>query len=450
MGVFFGTDGLRGRAITELSPDIARICGNSLASFKEKSKILIGTDTRKSCDLLAVSFAEGAMLAGGDVCYIGVCPTAGVSYLTKEFGFDYGVVISASHNPVEFNGIKIFDHNGKKLGDKKELELEKRFLSEKKETFASVGSFTYDSELVFKYVDFLIKSAKDEYAEFENEKRLKIVIDCSNGSASKISSEVFKKLGANVVSINDCPNGLNINNDCGSLHILGLKQKVFKENADIGFAYDGDSDRLIAVDEKGKIVDGDMIVYILAKHYKESERLSNLSVVGTKHTNMGVEKALNEIGIKLLRADIGDKYVSEMLEKNGLVIGGEQSGHVFVLDKLQTGDGILNSILLYLICLKENKKLSELSNIKKFHQSNINVRVQNKQQIMESKELKKEIKSAESKLGEYGRVMVRASGTESVIRIMTELENEEIAEFVAESLERTIRKIDSRGGLCVE
>ena len=448
MGVFFGTDGLRGLSITELSTDLVYRCANALANIKNNAKILIATDTRKTNDLFSTSFASGAISAGANVVYIGVCPTAGVSYLTKLLNFDYGVVISASHNPAEYNGIKIFDNLGKKINEKIEQQIEKNMLILKQISFDKVGSFCYEKNLVKKYIDFLINSAKKELDNTQL-KGLKIVLDCSNGSAFNIAPKIFKKLGAEIAVIGTSPNGTNINKNCGSLNINVLKNAVKKSGADIGFAYDGDSDRLIAVSPNERVVDGDQIIYIFAKYYKEKNKLNKNIVVGTKHTNMGVEKELNKIGIKLIRTDIGDKYVSEMLDKENLIIGGEQSGHIFVRDKLETGDGILNSLILSAIIKNTNKSIVELSDIKLYYQENLNINVKNKQIILNNCKLKQKIDKIEQSLSKQGRVLVRASGTENVIRVMAESKDKEFSKEIANDIKDCIKNINEED-LCVE
>ena len=437
MGVFFGTDGLRGKVNDDLSFDIVYKCGNALGGLYPRSKILIGKDTRLSGTLLTLAFSSGAMNAGIDVTDVGVCPTAGISYLTKLLGYDFGVVISASHNPAEFNGIKIFDSEGLKLSEKRENQIEKRFLKQVVVNYLDIGNYDYKPNLVSLYNNFLINMSS---VKFNN---LKIVLDCSNGASSKIAPAVFKKLGAKVISTNTNPNGININQNCGSLHIDVLKNNVLKYNADLGFAFDGDSDRLIAVDETGKVIDGDMLVYLFACEYKLNGKLLPSTVVGTRHTNMGVEKALNEKGINLIRTDIGDKYVCLKLAEKGLLIGGEQSGHVLVKDKLQTGDGILNAILVAELCEKHNKKLSEFFDLKLYEQVNINVAVNDKMRVINSEDLSREIEVEEKRLGVDGRIMIRVSGTEPYIRVMVESLDANISKITAQHLSLLISQIDN-------
>lgn len=449
MGVFFGTDGLRGEFGKGITPEIAFRCGNALGEMVENCRILIATDSRKTGDLLALSFLSGAISVGANGTFVGILPTAGVSYITKQKGFDYGVVISASHNSAEFNGIKIFNKEGKKIGDAKERELEKKLLKIKTKEFQQIGSFAYDESLKKEYQQFLEQTAREELENGSDFSGMKIVLDTANGASSEIASHVFEELNAKVVCVANEPNGTNINRGVGVMHISNLQKQVLKYGADMGFAFDGDSDRLLAVSKDGKVVDGDQIVYIFARHYKAQGKLNQPVVVGTKHTNMGIEKSLKEFGIGLIRTDVGDKYVSEALEENNLLIGGEQSGHVFVCDKLQTGDGILNALLLTCICANQNQSLEKLAGVKKFHQKNVNVKVENKEKVLQHKETTRAIDDAGKKIG-TGRVMVRASGTEPVIRIMTESENDVLADFVADELEKLIKKIDSRSGLCVE
>lgn len=456
MALFFGTDGLRGEVDKFLKPKLAFRCGNSLANvFKDNAKnkrqqckILLGTDTRGSADMLASAFASGAMSAGADIYFVGVCPTAGIGYLTKFMGYDYGVVISASHNPAKYNGIKIFDKQGDKINEKTITQIEKKLLALKLNTNNNFGRFFESENLKANYESFLIESALNEI-ENKSLKNLKIVLDSSNGAASKIAPKIFKLLGGSVVITHSKPNGKNINKNCGALHIETLKANVLKHGADVGFAFDGDSDRVIAVDENGEVVDGDQIVYILANDYKEKQRLKESGIVCTTHTNLGIEQTLLKQGIKVIRTDVGDKFVSAEMERQGFVIGGEQSGHIFIKDKLQTGDGILAALMLSVIMKNKNKKLSALVCKKLVPQINKNIDVKNKEIIIENQNLKTELEKLKTNF-EGCRLFVRASGTENVIRIMAENESEEKLNFVADRLETMIRKIDSRGGLCVE
>lgn len=437
MGVFFGTDGLRGKVNDDLSYHTAYKCGNALASYcGGMAKILIGTDTRKSASLVTLAFACGAVNGGMSVTSVGVCPTAGVSYLTKKFGYDFGVVISASHNPAEFNGIKIFDNSGVKLGDRREEQIEKLFLKEKAVPFDKLGEFLVKPELVKEYIEFLISSTDVNF------KGTKVVLDCANGASSFVAPEVFKKLGAKVIALSNEPNGLNINQNCGSLNLQNLILAVKKYHADVGFAYDGDSDRVIAVDELGRIVNGDKLIFMFATAYSEQGKLIPPAVVGTRHTNMGVERALERRGISLIRTEIGDKYVSAKLAEENLLIGGEQSGHIILRDKHVTGDGILASIVATSIMIKKGVKFSEFFNFEEYHQANLNVEVSDKIKVINSEKLSKEIEIEEMHFSDDGRIMVRVSGTEPYIRIMVESKSNEKSEAIAEKLEKIVRDID--------
>ena len=444
MGIFFGTDGLRGIVNEELTFDVAYKCGNALGGKNKRCKVLIGRDTRLSGSFIGLAFATGVMNAGGSVVDVGVCPTAGISYLTKELGFDFGVIISASHNPAEFNGIKIVDNNGKKLGDKKEEELEKLFLREFIVPYDQIGTYEYNPRLVLKYEEFLSKSIS---TSLENKT---IVLDCANGASFKIAPAVFRDNKAKIIATFCKPDGLNINKDCGALHVERLKKYVLKYNADMGFAFDGDSDRLIAVDEKGNVLDGDKLVYIFAMDYLAKGKLNKHSVVGTRHTNMGVEQALKEKGINLIRTDIGDKYVSAALIEKDLLIGGEQSGHIIVRDKLGTGDGVLNALHLAEIVASGNKKLSEYVDFELYKQCNINVRVNDKMRIINSAELTNMRDEQERLLGDTGRIMLRVSGTEPYIRVMVETKDEKKSTEVAKLFEELIKELNKEDYICAE
>ncbi len=442
MGLFFGTDGLRGKVNDDLSYDICYKCGNALGS--RYMKILIGRDTRHTGSFVTQSFCVGAMNAGSNVVDVGVCPTAGISYLTKTLGFDYGVVISASHNPAEYNGIKIFDSSGKKLGDKREEELEKNFLRNKITNYCNLGTYEYNPRLIKKYEEFLSNSIQTSL------KGKTIVLDCANGSSFKIAPAVFRDQGAKIIATYCKPDGLNINKNCGSLNIEKLQKYVLKYKADMGFAFDGDSDRVIAVDEKGQIVDGDKIIYLFAMDYMKKGKLSPAEVVGTTHTNMGIEKSLNKKGIKLLRTDIGDKFVGLKLAERGLLIGGEQCGHVFVRDRLTTGDGVLNALLISEICASNNKKLSEFFDFEPYAQCNINVLVAHKVSIINSERLSIEKEKQEKILGDDGRIMIRISGTEPYIRVMVESQNKNLSLGVAKELANVINQINMEFEACAE
>lgn len=441
MGLYFGTDGLRGIFGKTLTLDMAFRVGRAIALEKENSKILVGRDTRKSGEVLSLAFSLGAICEGADIFDTGVCPTAGISYLTNKNGYDFGVVISASHNPSEFNGIKIFNDKGEKIGDLKETEIEKRLFLPLEFNKKNFGKYFVDN-LIKEYEAFLLK-------EKVNLEGLKIVLDCANGASFEIANTVFNKLGADVISINCEPNGENINLGCGATDILKLKQVVVEKKADMGFAFDGDSDRVIAIDEKGNIVDGDMLIYLFAMKYLAEGRLKNNQVVGTAMTNTGIENALKRKGIELLRTNVGDKYVNEILVKNNLLIGGEQCGHIFLKDELATGDGILNAILVAEICKKNNKKLSEFFDLKKHYQVIINIKVKNKNKVLNCKKLINLINNLQNGIKNNIRILVRGSGTEAIIRVMVESENKDVMEICAKEIKEAIEDIDRGNFGCV-
>lgn len=445
MGVFFGTDGLRGKVNDDLSFDIAYKVGNALGKLKPESKVIIGRDTRKTGALLALGVAGGLINTGAEVTDVGVCPTAGIAYLTMSQGYDYGVVISASHNPAEYNGIKIFDKTGKKLGDKIENQLERNFLNGVAVKYSKVGSYNYQPRVAIKYEEFLEKSIANTL------KGKTIVLDCSHGSSYKIAPAVFRANGAKIIATHCKPDGLNINVKCGSLHIERLQKYVLKYKADMGFAFDGDSDRVIAVDEFGNVIDGDKIIYILTKTYLDKGQLNPKIVVGTRHTNMGIEKALNRLGVELIRTDIGDKYVSQKLEEKGLLIGGEQSGHVFIKELLPTGDGVLNALIVADIVARSGKTMSShLEDVKLYHQENLNVRVYDKMRIINSEVLSIATEKEENFLGDDARIMIRVSGTEPYIRIMVEGKEKEVVKESALRLKSVIDTLNKEFDECAE
>lgn len=414
MGIYFGTDGIRGVVNDSLTFDLAYKCGNALTALNCKPKVIIGRDSRISGDLLSLGVSCGVLAGGGSVVDIGVCSTPGIAYITKLLGGDFGVVISASHNPSEYNGIKIFDKYGIKLGDKKEDELERKFIHSINLSSNELGSYEQHFDFVNKYVNYLVSCSKLSF------KDIKIVLDCSNGATYKIAPKVFRKLGAQVFCINCKKDGRNINNNCGSLFPEQLSKCVKKIGADIGIAFDGDGDRIIVVDEKGNIVDGDNIIYILAKEFKGANKLSQNIVVGTRHTNKAIEDKLRDCGITLVRTDIGDKYVCEKMEEMNLSLGGEKSGHIIIRDYLMTGDGVLAGVKLVEIMKKNNKKISQLNDVNLYPQTNIDCVVEDKMRIINSEKLSKIVEIEEKFLGSEYRIMVRVSGTENKIRIMVE------------------------------
>lgn len=429
MGIYFGTDGIRGVVNNDLSFDLMYKCGNALSSLKEKPTILVGRDTRVSGSFVTLGLSAGVIAGGGKIVDVGVIPTAGVAYLTKKLECDFGVVISASHNPPEFNGIKIFDKNGFKLLDEKENEIEKHFIKSKLKDSLSIGVYSYSPSFVNCYINYLVSLGC-------NLQGVKVVIDASNGASFSIAPKVFKKLGAIVFATNCKNNGEKINCNCGSLYPEVLKRNVLKFKADIGFAFDGDADRIIAVDSDGNIFDGDKILYILAKYLNKNCDL----VVGTSQTNMAIEESLNKQNIKLIRADVGDKYVLEQMQKHSAVIGGEQSGHIINLNYSTTGDGVLTAVLICNV-IKKYGALSKLFDVKLYPQTNINVAVTDKLRVINNETLSNAIHFEQEKL-KQGRIMVRASGTEPKIRIMVECKNEKEGRLVAEKIADIVKRIN--------
>ncbi len=441
MGVFFGTDGIRGEFNTKLGLELAMRTGKALASLKSNAKILIGRDTRESGELLAAALALGAASLGAEIYDTQICPSAGISYLTKKLKYDFGVMISASHNPAKFNGIKIFNKNGEKLEEILEIQIEKRLFS----NLFNVEKLGHIKKVDFigEYKDFLIKQKTKLTG-------LKIVLDCANGTASFVAAECFKKLGAEVMSICDKPNGKNINANCGATDLKKIVKYVKKYDADMGFAFDGDSDRVMAVDESGNIVDGDKIIYLFALDYLKNNKLKNCQVVGTVMTNGGIEDALKNKGIELLRADVGDKYVYGKLAENNLLIGGEQSGHIILKDKLVTGDGILNAILLAEICKKENKKLSEFFDFKEYKQLKLDVNVKNENLILKCKKWLNYYENLQNEYKNNIRLLIRESGTEPKIRILAEAKSEENLKKITMKIKKYIEGLDEEFSKCVE
>lgn len=443
MSIFFKSKGIRGKTDDDLTFDLAYKCGNALAAQYPKCRIIIARDTRKSGDLISLAFSGGVLNGGSDVVYIGVCPMAGVSYLTKSLPFDFGVIISASHNTSDFNGITIFDKDGSKLSAEKELKLEKSFFKQVTVNYKNIGNFSYEPRITIKYEKFLSSSIK------ESIKGKTIVLDCANGACYKIAPAVFRDNGAKIISTFCKPNGLNINEGCGSVNIGKLQKYVKKYKADMGFAFDGDGDRVLAVDQNGNVVDGDMLTYMISIYYKEINKLNPLTVVGTDHTNIAIEKALKDNGIDLLRTDIGYKYVDDKINASKLTIGGEQSGHVFIKDKLPVCDGILVALIVASICTRDKRKLSEYFNFKLYNQCNLDVVVEDKEKVINNNLIYKTISEGESKLNK-GRIIVRLSGTEPCIRVMVESSNESMNKKVANNLAEVIKCIDKGENICAE
>ncbi len=437
MGLFFGTDGLRGKVNEDLTQDIAYKIGNALSILKDNPTIIIGSDTRISNTYLTLSVASGAMSGGAKVIDVGVVPTAGIAYITKTIGADFGIVISASHNSGEYNGIKVFNGDGYKLTDKEEEHIERCFIREKINDFPHIGSYVQDFNLSKLYKKYLMQASEHRLDG------MTIVLDGAYGAAHRIAPDVFRKLGANVIAANCVDDGRKINDKCGALYPENLIKRVFRYKADMGFAFDGDADRLIAVDEKGGIIDGDKIIFGLAKYFKNLGVLKKNTAVGTSHTNMAVEDELKKCGIDFIRTDIGDKYVLAKLREMGLSLGGEQSGHVIIKDLATTGDGILTAIIVANMLINEKVSMSKAFDIDLYPQTNKNVVVQDKFRIMNSEELIREITKYNLELEGKGRLMIRASGTEPKIRVMVESRDENVNKEIATAMVNLIKLIDA-------
>lgn len=449
MGRLFGTDGARGIANTEISCELAMKIGRATAMVlgedrtgkSDKLKILIGTDTRKSADMLASAIAAGFCSVGADVLLLGVVPTPAVAFLVKEYSYDAGVMISASHNPCEYNGIKIFRSNGYKLPDALEEKIEAIILDgvlpPPLKIGADVGSITSGKNAIKDYIKHIESTA---VAHFYG---MRIAIDCANGSASETANELFRKLGAECTVINCKPDGANINRDCGSTHIEQLQKFVSENGFDLGLAFDGDADRLLCVDGDGALVDGDKIIAICAKNMKQRGCLNANTAVATVMSNMGLFEFFKNNGINCEKTKVGDRYVLEKMLERGYHIGGEQSGHVIFLDHATTGDGQLTAVQLLNVIRNTGKTLKELaSEIEIFPQVLLNVKVSalGKLRLNEDKDIKIAIEEAEKELGDTGRVLVRASGTEPLVRVMLEGKDSEQIQRLAEQIAEVVRE----------
>ena len=426
MGKPFGTDGIRGVANQyPMTPEMAVTIGRAVAAiFKgddKQSKIVIGKDTRISGDMLEHALTSGVCSMGVDAYLTGILPTPGVAFMTSSIGANAGIVISASHNPYYDNGIKIFKGNGYKLCDEEESQIEKLVFNQ---SIASTSKSVRDTGRVYKmgdavmaYGNFLKQTVSESFCF----KGIKIVMDCSNGATFEVAPAIFTQFGAKVTTLSVTPNGKNINDNCGSQHPENLKEIILKNGAHIGLAFDGDGDRLIAVDEKGTVVTGDQILAVCAKFMKQKGLLKGNQVVSTVMSNMGLGQALKKIGIKHITTAVGDRYVMEKMVSSGAVLGGEDSGHMIFLNYHTTGDGILSALRLIEAMIEESKPLSELCKIMTiFPQVLINVNVVRKPDLKNIPNIKDAIKSVERALGEKGRVVVRYSGTQPMCRIMVE------------------------------
>lgn len=447
MGRLFGTDGVRGIANEELTPVLAMQLGQAGAYVLTKEKehkptLMVGCDTRISGDMLANALMAGACSVGANCVFVGVVPTPAIAYLTKKYKVDAGVVISASHNPVEFNGIKFFDGNGYKLPDEMEDEIEaliqNNMAGVKFPTGSGVGKVKYRTDAREEYINHAIQSVPVEL------KGMKIVVDCAEGASFYTSVEALKELGAEVVAIHNNPDGTNINANCGSTHMEELQARVVYEKANVGLAFDGDADRLLAVDENGRMVDGDQIMSIVGNYMKQKGTLKKDTIVVTVMSNLGFFLMAEKNGITAEQTKVGDRYVLERMREIGASLGGEQSGHLIFLDDNTTGDGLLSALHLLEVMADTGKPLSELSGIMEvLPQALVGAKVANhkKEHYLEYPEIAKAIEEVTAKFAGEGRVLIRPSGTEPLVRVMIEGKDKDMIQGEAERLASLIQDI---------
>ena len=440
MARLFGTDGVRGVANEELTPLLAMQLGQAGAYVLTKEKehkptIMVGCDTRISGDMLANALMAGVCSVGANAVYVGVIPTPAVAYLTRKYKVDAGVVISASHNPVEFNGIKFFDGNGYKLPDEMEDEIEALIKSNMKDvpfpTGSRVGKIKYRTDAREEYINHAVQSVPVDLTG------MKVVIDAAEGASFYTSVEAIKELGAEVIAIHNNPDGTNINANCGSTHMEELQARVVYERANIGLAFDGDADRLLAVDENGNLVDGDQIMAIVGNHMRNQGKLKKDTIVVTVMTNLGFTLMAKEQNLNIETTKVGDRYVLERMKEIGASLGGEQSGHVIFLDENTTGDGLLSALHLLQVLVDTGKPLSELSKIMTvLPQALVNAKVPNhkKDHYMEYPEIASAIAKLEEMFAGEGRVLIRPSGTEPKVRVMIEGKDQALIDAEAKKL----------------
>lgn len=438
MGKYFGTDGFRGEANIDLTVNHAFKVGRFLGHYygrEHKAKIVIGKDTRRSSYMFEYALVAGLTASGADVSLLHVTPTPSVSYVVRSEGFDCGIMISASHNPYYDNGIKIINGSGHKLEANIE-ELIEEYIDSEIDTIPlatreNIGNTTDFSIGRHRYIGYLISLATKSFTN------VKVGLDCANGSASTIAKGVFDALGAKTYVINDKPNGTNINTDCGSTHIEKLQKYVVENGLDVGFAYDGDADRCLAIDEKGNIIDGDLILYLCGVYMKERGELSNNTVVTTIMSNIGLYLALDKKGIQYEKTAVGDKYVYENMMNHSHSLGGEQSGHIIFSKHATTGDGVLTSLKVMEAMLEKKSKLSDLvKEVDIFPQLLTNIRVKSKKDAREDKDVIAAVDRITNTLGKEGRILVRESGTEPVVRVMVEAKTNDLCKkYVDEVIE---------------
>ena len=448
MSRLFGTDGVRGEANTDLKPELAYRLGRAAAlhfgKFSEdKPKILIGRDTRISGEMLESAIVTGICSAGGHAISVGIIPTPGIAYLVKKIHAVAGIVISASHNPFYDNGIKFFGANGYKLPDSVEDEISDIISQiEQNDNFprpvgAKIGEIDVRNDLIQNYQKFVESTTSERFDD------LKIVLDCANGAAYDIMPKILKNLGANLILMGNSPNGININEDCGSTHIENLRLEVLRNRADIGIAHDGDADRCLCIDEKGNLIDGDHILIMCAKLMMEVNALKKNTVVTTVMANIGFRQAIENLGGKFEITTVGDRYVLEKMLAENYNLGGEQSGHIIFTDYSTTGDGLITALQILTAMKKSGKKASELNEMMTtYPQVLINVKVRDKKLVEVNENVKRAIFEGEEELGENGRILVRASGTEPLIRVMAEGPNKIQLDRICNKIAAEIEKLN--------
>ena len=446
MGKLFGTDGVRGVANTELTGQLAYQVGQAGAyvltkETKKQPKILVARDTRISGTMLEAALVAGICSVGAKAISIGVVPTPAVAYLVRELGADAGVMISASHNPVEFNGIKFFNGEGYKLRDELEEEIENLILARSESiplpTGEEIGTWEMDHSVIDKYIDFVCNTISGDL------KGLKVLVDCANGAASEVAPIALERLGAEVELIHHKPSGININRMCGSTHMNDLQSQVVGRKVQAGIAFDGDADRCLAVDEKGELIDGDQILSIVGLDMKKRGILKGDTIVATVMSNLGLTIMSKEEGVNLIQTRVGDRYVLEKMLKHGYNLGGEQSGHVIFLDYNTTGDGLITAIQLLYVMKKTGMPLSELKKCMQiFPQVLVNAKVknENKHAYNEDPEIQEQINALEARFNGEGRVLIRPSGTEPLVRVMIEGKDKQVMQEEAEKLARFIEE----------
>ena len=442
MRKYFGTDGIRGIAGESLTADLSfkvgKALGKLLTEKKEHPKVVIGRDTRISCDMIEQALTAGLTSTGVNVMTVGTIPTPAIAYLTKTIETDSGIMISASHNPYQDNGIKIFGPDGFKLTDEQELEIESLIDNSeqiKNASFEKIGKLYGGSELSQKYVQHIKQSISGDLSN------IKIALDCANGATTGVAPYIFGDLEADIETIGCQPNGININDNVGSTKIDTISAFVKENNVDVGFAFDGDGDRVLAVDANGNIVDGDKIMFILAKHLKEQGELKDNMVVSTVMSNIGFYKAIEENGLQSVKTAVGDRYVVEEIRNNNYSLGGEQSGHIILMNYATTGDGILTAVKLANIIKSTGKSLEELaSEVSIYPQKLVNIKVIDKKAAMEDSEILAECEKIEKELEGNGRILLRASGTENLIRVMVEASSDELTDKYCEQVAKIVRE----------